>query len=109
MFIHMYHITPANCRRDFSAGGETLGAAQSLGSKYYQVAMIIMMTMTIVMMRMTKMVMVMIRHWVQRRIVKYYQEEDGWLKMAMIIMMTMMTMTIVMMRMMKLVMIIMRH
>ena len=31
MFIHIYHIIPANCRRDFSAGGETLGAAQSLG------------------------------------------------------------------------------
>ena len=27
MFIHMHHIIPANCRRDFSAGGETLGAA----------------------------------------------------------------------------------
>ena len=41
----MYHIIPAYCRWDFSAGGKTLGAAQSLDSKYYQ-------------------------------------EEDGWLKMA---------------------------
>ena len=27
MFFDIYHIIPANCRRDFSAGGETLGAA----------------------------------------------------------------------------------
>ena len=47
-------------------------AAQSLVLKYYQeedgwLKMIIMMTIRIVMMRMTKMVMIMIRHWVQRK------------------------------------------
>ena len=36
VYSHIYHIIPANCRRDFSAGGEALGAAQSLGAKYYQ-------------------------------------------------------------------------
>ena len=53
---------------------KALSAPQSLGSKYYQeedgrlkMAKIIMMTMTIVMMRMTKLVMIMVRHWVQRR------------------------------------------
>ena len=51
-----------------------MGAAQSLGSKDYQeeegwlkIAMMIMMKMTIVMMRLTKMLMIVMRHWVQRR------------------------------------------
>ena len=82
---------------------KALGAAQSLGLKYYQeedgwlkMAKMIMMKMTIVMMRVTKLVMIMVRHWVQRR---------AWVDQIK----RRRTMTIVMMRMTMMAMIMMRH
>ena len=61
--------------------------------------MIIMMTIRIVMMRMTKMVMIMIRHWVQRRAwVDQIMRSTGIAAIKMMMVM-MMTMTMVMMRM----------
>ena len=61
--------------------------------------MMMMMRMTIVMTRMTKMVMIMIRHWVQRRAwVDQIMRSTGIAAIKMMMVM-MMTMTMVMMRM----------